>query len=115
MGQICPLLSTNIKTFFPGLENNDKLKFQSDNFPRTLANVVMLDNLQNNISMCSCSQIQYLKVHTIHVIHVNQALVEESVLIKNESHFGNMRTSSGKKSFFNEVQFQQKIKHNIIK
>ena len=62
MEQICSLLSMNVRTFSPGLENNDTLKFQSDNFPRTLANVVMLDDFQNNILMCGCSPIQERKL-----------------------------------------------------
>ena len=58
MGQICSLLLTRIRTFSPGLENNNTLKCWSGIFPWTLIYIIMLKNCQNNISMYGCSPIQ---------------------------------------------------------
>ena len=45
-------------TLYPGLENNDALKFRSSFFPTVLIYVAMLKNFRNSISMYGCSPIQ---------------------------------------------------------
>ena len=57
-GQICPLISTRIRTLSLGLENYNTMKCQYDNFPAILTYVVMLENCQNYFSMNVCSPIQ---------------------------------------------------------
>ena len=61
--QICPVLSTGIWTFSPGLENNHTLKSWSGIFPTILTYMIMLENCQNNISGYGCSQIQGTKFY----------------------------------------------------
>ena len=61
-GKICPLLSTKIGTFSPGLENNDTLKCWSNNNPTTLTYVVRLENCLKNISINGCSPIKGKRV-----------------------------------------------------
>ena len=56
--QICPLLSTRIRTFSPRFENNDRLKCWSGIFPKTLIYVVMMENCRNNNWMYGYSPIQ---------------------------------------------------------
>ena len=58
MGQICPLLSTRIRTLSPGLEENNALKCCFGIFPTTLIYIIMMENCQNNISMYGFSPIQ---------------------------------------------------------
>ena len=57
-GQICPLLSTRIRTLSPGLEDNCTLKCPICIFPTFLIYVGVLENCLNNISMFGCAPIQ---------------------------------------------------------
>jgi hypothetical protein len=41
-GQICPLLSTRMRNFSPGLKYNNTSKYWSGNFPTTLSHLVKL-------------------------------------------------------------------------
>ena len=54
-GQICPIGFLLVRTFFPGLENNNTFKWWSNNFPSTLMYAGLLENCQNNFSMYHCS------------------------------------------------------------
>ena len=45
-GQICPVLSTRIWTWSPGLENNNTFKCWSGIFPTTLTYMIILENCQ---------------------------------------------------------------------
>ena len=56
-GQICPVLSTGIRTLSPGFENNDSVKSSFDNFATQLTYVVTLENCRNNNPMYRCSPI----------------------------------------------------------
>ena len=51
MGQICPVLSTRIRTLSPGLENNDSVKSSFDNFATQLTYLVKLENYRKNNPM----------------------------------------------------------------
>ena len=57
-GQICPLLSTRIRTLSPRLENNNTLKCWCGIFPYILSMLQCMDNCQNSILMYGCSPIQ---------------------------------------------------------
>ena len=56
--QVCPLLSTRIRTLSPGLENNNTLKYWSGIFPTTLIYAVMVENSWKNSTMYGCPPIQ---------------------------------------------------------
>ena len=63
-GQICPVISTRIRTLSPGLENNHTFKCWSGIFPTILTYTIMLENYQNNISVYGCSPIQGTKLYS---------------------------------------------------
>ena len=62
-GQICPILSTRIWTFFPGLENEHTFKCWSGVLPIILTLMIMLENCQNNISVYNWSPILGTKLY----------------------------------------------------
>ena len=57
-GQICPVLSTRIWTFSPGMENTHTLRCCYGIFTTILTYMIKLENCQNKISVYGCSPIQ---------------------------------------------------------